>query len=67
MVLVNYCILITSITLPLQSGEYLVEVTVSGEAGVSQKVTNLVNLLQELTDLNLELTVPDFIVVPPGE
>ncbi|MPC09664.1 Polycystic kidney disease protein 1-like 2 [Portunus trituberculatus] len=48
------------------AGEYLANMTASGEAGVSPIQTASVVVIQPLSPHHLQLTLPDFIVVPPG-
>lgn len=51
----------------LQAGEYLANMTASGEAGESPVLTASVVVVQPLQPHHLNLTLPDFVVVPPGE
>ncbi|XP_063839801.1 uncharacterized protein LOC135088742 isoform X2 [Scylla paramamosain] len=48
------------------AGEYLANMTASGEAGVSPVLTASVVVIQPLSPHHLHLTLPDFVVVPPG-
>lgn len=54
------------IHLYLQAGEYKVNMTALGEAGESQPVTLTVLTATPVQDQHLNLTVPEFVVVPPG-
>ncbi|KAG7154293.1 Polycystic kidney disease protein 1-like 2-like 4, partial [Homarus americanus] len=48
------------------AGEFSVNMTIHGEAGVSPAMILMVTAVQPLLDELVNLTLPDFIVLPPG-